>query len=153
MLFYFQNTSSIMKQCVCLCYLLILIAFFWFCEALIMVHFIVCRGDAYGDLPYTPLCGSNINIVGFITGLSNPYTRSNQPLWSCGSRIFIPWWERSEYCSSMCAIWLNPCPSWCAREGAEAGCYLAVTCWHHQDKVAAWIFSCGNQTASINSKL
>lgn len=151
---YFQNTSAIVLMLLVdfNCIFLILWGFnnFFF---LILWGFIVCRGDAYGDLPYTPLCGSNMNIVGFTICLSNPYTRSVQPLWAWGSLIFIPWWERSEYCSFMCAIWLNPRPSWCAREGAEAGWQLAVTCCRRQNSVAAWIFSCGNQTASISSRL
>lgn len=39
-----------------------------------MLRFSVCREDGYDELPYAQPCGSNINFVGFITFLCNPYT-------------------------------------------------------------------------------
>lgn len=55
--------------------------------------------------------------------------------------------------AALCAVRLHLCPSCCGGEGVEAGWWLAVTCCHRQNNFAAWIFSCGNQTANINSKL
>lgn len=108
-------------------------------EALIMLHFSVCRGDRYGDLPCTQLCGSNINLVGFIAFLCNPYTWRVQHC-SQVDRLFSSSGGRGVSIAAVCAMWLHLRPSGCGGEGVEAGWWLAVTCRHCQNNFADSIF-------------